>query len=211
MCNQSFILSEFTNDKIFNAVCKVQGKEKLMVEELGMSDLFRKHSMWGADIRIMGIDGGAENESACDTDDNDFDNDSDEEDDDNETNIEPTESQNIESFLVQEACTDDATQIADDLKSIFKHDLVDSTIRETLEQQQCFLYKRLPSSTIPIYKQVDECFKAENATVTSQKKWIARNSINLLKLKQTITKPFSFVKPQLFGYFKRVSLFPLIV
>lgn len=45
MYNQSFILSEFTNDKIFNAVCKVQGKAKLMVEELGMSDLFRKHSM----------------------------------------------------------------------------------------------------------------------------------------------------------------------
>ena len=64
MCNQSFILSEFTNDKIFNAVCKAQGRAKLMVEELGMSDLFRKHSMWGSDIRIMGIDGGAENESA---------------------------------------------------------------------------------------------------------------------------------------------------
>ena len=71
---------------------------------------------------------------------------------------------------MQEACTDDATQIADDLKSIFKHDLVDGTIRETLEQQQHFLYKRLPSSTIPMYKQADECFKAENATVRLQKK-----------------------------------------
>ena len=64
-------------------------------------------------------------------------------------------------------CTDDATQIADDLKSIFKHDLADSTIKETLEQQQHFLYKRLPSSTIPMYKQ-DECVKAENATMTLQ-------------------------------------------
>ena len=165
--------------------------------------------MWGSGIRILGIDGGAENESACDSDDNDFDNDSDEEDDDNEANITPTESQK-ESFIVQEACTDDATQIADDLKSIFKHDLADSTIKETLEQQQHFLYKRLPSSTIPMYKQ-DECVKAEKSTMTLQKKWIARNSINLLKLKQTITKPFSFVKPQLFGYSKRVSVFPLIV
>ena len=100
----------------------------------------------------MGIDGGAENESACDSDDNDFDNDSDEEDDDNEANITPTESQKVKSFIVQEACTDDATQIADDLKSIFKHDLADSTIKETLEQQQHFLYKCLPSSTIPMYK-----------------------------------------------------------
>ena len=58
--------------------------------------------MWGSGIRILGIDGGAENESACDTDDNDFDNDSDE-DDDNETTLD------------QQNCKT--------LKSIFKHDL----------------------------------------------------------------------------------------
>ena len=102
-----------------------------MIEELGMADLFRKHSMWGSDIRIFGIDGGAENESAYDNDDSDSDG-----EDENEATIEQTESQNIESFIVQEACTDGATQIADDLKSIFKHDLVDSTIKEKLEQQQ---------------------------------------------------------------------------
>ena len=56
------------------------------------------------------------------------------------------------------------------MKAIFKCDLVDSTIKETLEQQQQFLYKHLPSSTIPMYKQVDECVKAENATVKSQEK-----------------------------------------
>ena len=122
--------------------------------------------MWSSDIKNFGIDGGAENESALDSDDND----SDEEDDENEANIESTESQNIKAFIVQEACTDDATQIADDLKVIFKYDLVDSTIKETLEQQQQFLYKCLPSSTIPMYKQVDECVKAENAAVKSQKK-----------------------------------------
>ena len=55
--------------------------------------------MWGSDIKIFGIDGGAENESALDSDDND----SDEEDDENEANIESTESQNIKAFIVQEA------------------------------------------------------------------------------------------------------------
>ena len=74
------------------------------------------------------------------------------------------QSQKIKSFIVQEACTDDAAQTADDLKLIFKYDLVDSTIKEILEQQQQFLYKHLPSSTIPMYKQVDECAKAENAS-----------------------------------------------
>lgn len=164
--SQSVSLSEVTNDEIFNAVCKAQSRAKLKIEDLGMAGLFKKHSMWGSDIKIFGIDGGAENESAFDSDDND----SDEEDDENEANIEPTESQSIKAFIVQEACTDDATQIADDLKVIFKYDLVDSTIKETLEQQQQFLYRRLPSSTIPMYKQVDECVKAENATVKSQEK-----------------------------------------
>ena len=134
--SQSCLLSEITNDKIFDAICKAQGRAKLVIEELGMADLFRKHSMWGSDIRIFGIDGGAENESAYDNDDSDSG-----EEDENEATIEQTESQNIESFIVQEACTDGATQIADDLKSIFKHDLVDSTIKEKLEQQQQFLYK----------------------------------------------------------------------
>ena len=120
--SQSVGLSEVTNDEIFNAVCKAQSRAKLKIEELGMAGLFRKHSMWGSDIKIFGIDGGAENESALDSDDND----SDEEDDENEANIKSTESQNIKAFIIQEACTDDATQIADDLKAIFKYDLVDS-------------------------------------------------------------------------------------
>ena len=60
-----------------------------MIEELGMADLLRKHSMWGSDIKIFGIDDHAENEGACNSDDNNSD-----EEDDNEVNIEPTVTKN---------------------------------------------------------------------------------------------------------------------
>ena len=49
-----------------------------------------------------------------------------------------------------------------------------------------FLYKRLPSSTIPMYKQVDECFKAENATVTSQKQMDCKKFNQFVEVNKTI-------------------------
>ena len=40
---------------------KAQERAKLMVEELGMADVFVKHLLWDPDVKILGIDGGAEN------------------------------------------------------------------------------------------------------------------------------------------------------
>ena len=59
--------------------------------------LFKEYSMWGSDIKIYGIDGGAENKTAYDNDDNHSD-----EEDENEETTAQTGSQNIESFIVQE-------------------------------------------------------------------------------------------------------------
>ena len=69
-----------------DAICKAQGRAKVMIEELGMADLFRKHSMWGSNTKIFSIDGGAENESAYDNDDSNSD-----EEDENEATTEQTE------------------------------------------------------------------------------------------------------------------------
>ena len=39
---------------------KAQGKARLMIEELGMAVVFVKHLLWGPDVKIRGIDVGAE-------------------------------------------------------------------------------------------------------------------------------------------------------
>ena len=52
---------DFTNDEIDKAIGKAKDKAKLMVEKLGMAELFEKHTLWGSDKTIVGIDGGKEN------------------------------------------------------------------------------------------------------------------------------------------------------
>ena len=50
-----FSLSEVSNDKILETVQKAQDSAKLMVEELGMDVLFKKHSMWAPDVTILAL------------------------------------------------------------------------------------------------------------------------------------------------------------
>ena len=136
-----FSLSEISNDKILETVQKAQDSAKFMVEELGMDILFKKHSMWAPDVTIFGIDGGIL-DSTFDGDDGD---DSDIEDNDETDNL---DSQDIGE---EETCTNDAVEISNDLKTIFTHDLVDSTLEQRLQLRQKLLFERLPSSTIPMY------------------------------------------------------------
>ena len=54
----SFNILEISNQKIFEAVKKGREKAKNMIEELGMAELFKKHTLWGKEVSIVGIDGG---------------------------------------------------------------------------------------------------------------------------------------------------------
>ena len=66
----------------------------------------------------------------------------------------------------EEACTDDAVEISNDLKTVFTHDLVDSDLEQRLQLRQKLLFERLPSSTIPMYQRVE----ANDGKQTSSKK-----------------------------------------
>ena len=57
-------------------------------------------------------------------------------------------------------------EISNDLKTIFTHDLVDSTLEQRLQLRQKLLFERLPSSTIPMY----QCVEAKEGKQTSFKK-----------------------------------------
>ena len=51
----SFDVLEMTNDKIFEAVTKGKDRAKCMVEELGMAEIFNKHTLWDSKTFIVGI------------------------------------------------------------------------------------------------------------------------------------------------------------
>ena len=57
---KDYVLADVTDDKIYQMIKKGQGRAKLMVEELGIAVVFVKHLLWGPDVKILGIDGGAE-------------------------------------------------------------------------------------------------------------------------------------------------------
>ena len=58
---KDYVLADVTDDEIHIMIKKAQGRAKLMVEELGMADVFVKHLLWDPDVKIPGTDGGAEN------------------------------------------------------------------------------------------------------------------------------------------------------
>lgn len=66
--NLNFTL-DFTDDEIYEAISKAKDKARLMVEKLGISELFKKHTLWGSDKTIVGIDGGKESNAEDDDDD----------------------------------------------------------------------------------------------------------------------------------------------
>ena len=155
VCKQ-FSLSEVSNDKILEVVQKAQDSAKLMVEELGMDVLFKKHSMWAPDVTVLGIDGGI-HDSTFDSDDG--------EDSDIEDNDE-TDNPDSQDIGEEETCTDNAVEISNNLKTIFTHDLVDSDLEQRLQLRQKLLFERLPSSKIPMC----QCVEAKNGKQTSSKK-----------------------------------------
>ena len=141
-----FSLSDLSNDKIFKSVQRAQVKAKLMVEELGMASLFKKHSMWSSKVTLIGIDGGKENS----TDDTNSDDDSDaESSDEAEEILKPQDS------FEEEVCTDEAVKISDDLKTTVANDLVDRNLQQKLQHRQKLAIKRLPSSALPVYQYVE--------------------------------------------------------
>ena len=147
----NFNLSEINNAKIDEAVKKGQKREKEMVQKLGMAELFKKHSLWGSKISIVGIDGGAQKNDADD--DCDADCDSDDEIEDDGVNSEGV--QNVTCFN-EDTSIHECVQVSEDLISMIENNIIDSDLQQKMNQQQKIFYKQLPSSTIPMYQQVEK-------------------------------------------------------
>ena len=150
---QSFNLLEVTNAKIDEAVKKGQKRAEEMVQKLGMTELFKKHSLWGRKISIVGIDGGTHKNSDCDADnDCDADSDSDDNGEDDGVNLEGL--QNVACFN-EDISIHESIQVSEDLKRMTENNIVDNALQQKMQKQQKIFYKQIPSSTIPMYQQVE--------------------------------------------------------
>ena len=155
--NDSICLLKVSNEQILNAVERGHAKAKGMIEQLGMTDLFNKHSLWGSKVKILGINGGVESCIVPDNDDDDGDDDGDEDREEEECNEkEPLDEESPDVLLAQEECSaSDVQHIAQDLDNITKCDLPDPTVKEHLKECHKSLFKRLPSTTIPMYERAE--------------------------------------------------------
>ena len=151
---QSFNLLEVTNAKIDEAVKKGQKRAKEMVEKLGMAELFKKHSLWGSKISIVGIDGGTHKNADCDADD-DCDADSDSDDDGEDDGVNSEGLQNV-ACLNEDISIHESVQVSEDLKRMTENNIIDNALQQKMQKQQKIFYKQIPSSTIPMYQQVEK-------------------------------------------------------
>ena len=153
---KNHLLEAITNDNILAAVNRARDKARALVEELGMPDLLKKFLVW--DTLEEGI---TKNEGEDENDDND---------DNDEDNDVEAKSEVIISDIVNEACTEQPSQIAVDLKAISESGLIDDALQSKLEQQQKMLpLTRIPSSTVSMFI-ADEGNKGKSKHISSSKK-----------------------------------------
>jgi len=146
----TFDILEITNDKILEAVKRGQDKAKLMIEELGMAELFKKHTLWNNEVGIVGIDNGFHEKVKVDDCKDDDENEL--EDDDNiESN-----SLSVGCLSEDDASVTDSVQLTEDLSNMAEHKLIDGALQSRLLEQHKFFYKKLPSSTVPQYEPIDK-------------------------------------------------------
>jgi len=106
-------LSEITDDDIYKAVKTAQAEAKLVVEELGMANLYIKHCMTLGNKKIPDIDSGTTEQSTLDDDD----------EDDNDDDIYDEEISVADSG---ETCSEEESAIASDLEKLSEYHLIDS-------------------------------------------------------------------------------------
>ena len=129
-------------------------RAKEMVQKRGMAELFKKHLLWESKISIVGIDGGTHKNADCDAnDDCDADIDSDDEGKDDGVNSEGL--QNVACFN-EDTSIHEFVQVSEDRKSMTENNIIDSALQQKMQKQQKIFYKPLPSSTIPMYQQVEK-------------------------------------------------------
>ena len=109
--------------------------------------------IWGPQIKIPGVDRG---EEYCD----ESDSDSDEDEDDGMCSDgkeigSGVDDSSSDVILTQEGCDADVQEISHNLENISEHNLLDDTLSKKLKEHHKSLFKRLSSSTIPIYECVD--------------------------------------------------------
>ena len=148
--NESICPSNVSNEQILHAVQRGHAKAKEMIEQLGMADLFNKHALWGSQVKIIGINGGAE---SCITPDIDDDSDEDENESEDKDN-QKQEKDSSDILLTQEDCSaNDVQHIAQDLDSIVKCNLVDPPIGKKTSKSFTSHYSDVyhPQPYIPLY------------------------------------------------------------
>ena len=114
--------------------------------------LLHKHSMWeSTQVLSIECDDSDDSEGDCD--------------DENDANQQESK-QEIVSSLIQEVCCDEPQPIAADIKNLIDNKVVDNSIHTVFENQHKLLsFKRLSSTTIPMYNVID----AENKKGTKNK------------------------------------------
>ena len=155
-CNKC-CLADITNERILTAVQCAREAAKDSIEKLGMAELLKKNSKWDSVT-----------EAANDNDDSDDeDSDDDDVDDNDQSNENKQGSEDTASSLVQEVCSEEPVHITSDIEQIGARGLVENEVEEILKKKQRLLsFKRLPSTTIPMYASAES-----NKVVEKRKKF----------------------------------------
>ena len=139
-------LLDITNEKILATVESARTDAKASIERLGMADLLKKNSKWDC-VPEVTID----NDEGNDDDDED----DNENDDDNESSANKQDSEDVASSLIQEVCSEEPVHVTNDIHQIAARGLVESEVKDILENKQKLSFKRMPSTTIPMYASIE--------------------------------------------------------
>ena len=149
----NYVLTDITDDDIYQVVKKAQAQAKLTIEELGMANLFSKHLL--DNEKIPGIDGGREgNAEQCEDEEEQCEDEEDEYTNDNKPSDEEySNHRDCIAQMPQETSTEEVAVISSDLDKLSEHNVIESQEMKQLEKHHQF--KRLLSDTIPMYERVE--------------------------------------------------------
>jgi len=115
-------------------------------------------------------------------------------------------SESRDVLLAQEECSsDDVDQMAQDVETVAKQHLLNDTIMQKLKQQHKSIFKKLPSSTIPMY----ECAQTQKGM--KKIRGTRKISAYFWKSKAGTIKQFLFERQPQFGSSRKVNVSPQIV
>ena len=172
---KKYSLADVSNDKVVAAVEKAREAAKASIEQLGMADLLKKRSKWDSVPEVA---------HDIDDDDEDSDNDGNDPEDADEGK---QDSDEVTSSVIQEVCSEEPVQVTADINEIAAKGLVEDEVKDRLELKQKLLsFKRIPSTTIPMYAPIENTKKkSEKSTKFSLFVEVKADNGNPIFIKKT--------------------------